>query len=82
MPILISELEQNGPAALSEQLFIGDAILSVNGIDLKQACHKEAVHVLQQQTGDCLLMVQYIAAEDSDTNSLSEDGYNFQYVSQ
>ncbi|XP_044742910.1 Golgi-associated PDZ and coiled-coil motif-containing protein-like [Chrysoperla carnea] len=79
VPILISELEPNGPAALSGQLYIGDAILSVNGIDLKQACHKEAVHVLQQQTGDCLLMVQYIAAEDSDTNSLSEDGYNFQY---
>lgn len=78
VPILISELEANGPAALSGQLYIGDAILSVNEQDLRQACHKEAVSVLQQQTGDCTLQVQYIAADDSD-NSLEEEGYNFRF---
>jgi hypothetical protein len=78
VPILISELEPNGPAALSEQLYIGDAILSVNDRDLRQACHREAVDILQQQTGDCTLQVQYIAADDSDT-SLEEDGYNFRF---
>lgn len=76
MPILISELEPNGPAALSEQLYIGDAILFVNEIDLRNACHREAVGILQQQTGDCTLQVQYIAADDSD-NSLEEDGFHF-----
>ncbi|XP_044267174.1 uncharacterized protein LOC123012979 [Tribolium madens] len=78
VPILISELEPNGPAALSEQLYIGDAILSVNDRDLRQACHREAVDILQQQSGDCTLQVQYIAADDSDT-SLEEDGYNFRF---
>lgn len=77
VPILISELEPNGPAALCGNLYIGDAILSVNGVDLRQACHREAVDILQKQSGDCRLEVQYIAADDSD-NSLSEDGYNFQ----
>lgn len=76
VPILISELEPNGPAALCQQLYIGDAILYVNDRDLRQACHREAVGILQQQTGDCVLQVQYVAADDSD-NSLEEDGYNF-----
>ncbi|KAJ8958794.1 hypothetical protein NQ318_019552, partial [Aromia moschata] len=76
VPILISELEANGPAAMSEQLYIGDAILFVNEIDLRNACHREAVGILQQQTGDCTLQVQYIAADDSD-NSLEEDGFHF-----
>ncbi|XP_023310370.1 uncharacterized protein LOC108908458 [Anoplophora glabripennis] len=78
VPILISELEPNGPAALSEQLYIGDAILFVNEIDLRNACHREAVGILQQQTGDCTLQVQYIAADDSD-NSLEEDGFHFRF---
>ncbi|KAF2904882.1 hypothetical protein ILUMI_01299 [Ignelater luminosus] len=78
VPILISELEPNGPAALSGQLYIGDAILFVNDRDLRQACHREAVDILQQQTGDCRLQVQYIAADDSD-NSLEEDGLNFRF---
>ncbi|XP_072389062.1 uncharacterized protein [Diabrotica undecimpunctata] len=78
VPILISELEPNGPAALSEQLYIGDAILFVNDIDLRNSCHREAVNILQQQQGDCTLQVQYIAADDSD-NSLEEDGFNFRF---
>ncbi|CAH2005419.1 unnamed protein product [Acanthoscelides obtectus] len=78
VPILISELEPNGPAALSKQLYIGDAILYVNDIDLRNACHREAVTILQQQSGDCTLRVQYVAADDSD-NSLEEDGFNYKF---
>lgn len=81
VPILISELEPNGPAAISEQLYIGDAILFVNDIDLRNVCHKEAVSILQQQSGDCVLQVQYIAADDSD-NSLEEDGLNFRFFNE
>lgn len=76
VPILISELEANGPAALSGQLYIGDAILSVNEKDLRQACHKEAVDILKQPSEECRLQVQYIAADDSD-NSLDDDTFNF-----
>lgn len=36
MPILISELEPDGPAAKCGSLYVGDAILSANGQDLKQ----------------------------------------------
>ncbi|XP_030747833.1 Golgi-associated PDZ and coiled-coil motif-containing protein-like [Sitophilus oryzae] len=81
VPILISELEPNGPASVSEQLYIGDAILYVNDIDIRNATHKEAVSILQQQSGDCVLQVQYIAADDSD-NSLEEDGLNFRFFNE
>jgi C-terminal processing protease CtpA/Prc len=36
VPILISELERDGPAAKCGSLYVGDAILSANGQDLKQ----------------------------------------------
>ncbi|XP_069674241.1 uncharacterized protein [Periplaneta americana] len=80
VPILISELEPDGPAARCGALYVGDAILTVNGHDLKQACHQEAVEILSSQMGDISLEVQYVAAEDSDEeNSLGEDMYGFRY---
>ncbi|VVC90171.1 unnamed protein product [Leptidea sinapis] len=51
VPILISELEDGGPAALTGELY---------------ACHKEAVQALQSVKGDCALCVQYIATDDDD----------------
>lgn len=36
VPILISELEAGGPAALTGQLYVGDAILAINDVDLTQ----------------------------------------------
>ncbi|XP_048485260.1 uncharacterized protein LOC105398535 [Plutella xylostella] len=75
VPILISELEAGGPAALTGELFVGDAILAINDVDLTQACHKEAVQALQSVKGDCALCVQFIATDDDDR--LSEDNYRF-----
>jgi C-terminal processing protease CtpA/Prc len=39
VPILISELEPDGPAAKCKALYVGDAILSANGQDLKQVSY-------------------------------------------
>ncbi|XP_013177586.1 PREDICTED: Golgi-associated PDZ and coiled-coil motif-containing protein-like [Papilio xuthus] len=75
VPILISELEAGGPAALTGELYVGDAILAINDLDLTQACHKEAVQALQSVKGDCALCVQFIATDDDDR--LSEDNYRF-----
>ncbi|CAD0198451.1 unnamed protein product [Chrysodeixis includens] len=75
VPILISELEAGGPAALTGELYVGDAILAINEVDLTQACHKEAVQALQSVKGDCALCVQFIATDDDDR--LSEDNYRF-----
>jgi golgi-associated PDZ and coiled-coil motif-containing protein len=46
VPILISEIHPNGPAYRSSELFVGDAILSVNGINLRESFHSEAVKIL------------------------------------
>ena len=49
VPILISEIHEGQPAERCGQLYVGDAILSVNGIDLRNAKHGEAVTILSQQ---------------------------------
>ncbi|XP_075970327.1 Golgi-associated PDZ and coiled-coil motif-containing protein-like isoform X2 [Anticarsia gemmatalis] len=75
VPILISELEAGGPAALTRELYVGDAILAINDVDLSRATHKDAVQALQSVKGDCALCVQFIATDDEDR--LSEDNYRF-----
>lgn len=47
LPILISEIHEGGPAERCG-LYIGDSILVVNDIDLKDALHSEAVEILSK----------------------------------
>ncbi|BFZ10075.1 hypothetical protein BsWGS_13114 [Bradybaena similaris] len=81
VPILISEIHEGQPADRCRQLFVGDAILTVNDIDLREAKHAEAVRILSQQQGDITLVVMFVAPdEDSDEdNHQAEDGYGFRY---
>ena len=66
MPILISEIHEGQPADRCQGLYVGDAILSVNQHDLRNAKHGEAVQLLSQQVSEhttaChpLLLVAYI----------------------
>jgi len=46
---LISEIHPDLPAHRSDALYVGDAILGVNGIDLRDAKHSEAVEILSHQ---------------------------------
>ncbi|KAL3189748.1 hypothetical protein MRX96_021212 [Rhipicephalus microplus] len=48
MPILISKIFKGMAADTTEQLYVGDAILSVNGEDLRDATHDEAVRALKR----------------------------------
>ncbi|CAB0029128.1 unnamed protein product, partial [Trichogramma brassicae] len=48
MPILISKIFKGMAADLTEQLYVGDAILAVNGEDLREATHDEAVKALKR----------------------------------
>ncbi|EEC14191.1 beta 1 syntrophin, putative, partial [Ixodes scapularis] len=48
MPILISKIFKGMAADMTEQLYVGDAILSVNGEDLRDATHDEAVRALKR----------------------------------
>jgi beta-syntrophin len=50
MPIIISKIFKGMSADLTEQLFVGDAILNVNGIDLTDVSHDEAVQILKKSS--------------------------------
>lgn len=45
----MSEIYPNRPAAQCGQIFIGDAILSVNNHDLRNLKHEDAVQLLNDQ---------------------------------
>lgn len=45
----MSEIHPGQPADRCGGLHVGDAILAVNGVNLRDAKHKEAVTILSQQ---------------------------------
>lgn len=49
MPILISEIHPGQPAERCGELSIGDTILAVNGISLKNSKHNDAVRILSKE---------------------------------
>ena len=60
MPILISKIFKGMAADQTGQLYVGDAILSVNGQDLRDVTHDEAVQILKK-AGKCVdLEVRYL----------------------
>ncbi|XP_050312215.1 beta-1-syntrophin isoform X2 [Anthonomus grandis grandis] len=60
MPILISKIFKGMAADQTEQLYVGDAILSVNGEDLREATHEEAVKALKKAGKIVELEVKYL----------------------
>lgn len=60
MPILISKIFKGLAADQTEALYVGDAILSVNGYDLREATHDEAVQALKKTGKEVILEVKYI----------------------
>lgn len=60
MPILISKIFPGLAADQSRALRVGDAILSVNGSDLREATHDQAVQSLKKAGKEVTLEVRYI----------------------
>nr|XP_025849280.1 beta-1-syntrophin [Vulpes vulpes] len=60
MPILISKIFKGLAADQTQALYVGDAILSVNGADLRDATHDEAVQALKRAGREVLLEVKYM----------------------
>ncbi|OXB58246.1 hypothetical protein ASZ78_011571 [Callipepla squamata] len=60
MPILISKIFKGLAADQTEALYVGDAILSVNGTDLSEATHDEAVQALKKTGKEVVLEVKYM----------------------
>uniref|UniRef100_H2YVJ7 PDZ domain-containing protein n=1 Tax=Ciona savignyi TaxID=51511 RepID=H2YVJ7_CIOSA len=64
VPILVSEIHEGAVVDRTGGLYVGDAILSVNGIDLRHAKHKEAVDALSQQIDSITLEAVFVDPED------------------
>ncbi|XP_030627451.1 Golgi-associated PDZ and coiled-coil motif-containing protein isoform X2 [Chanos chanos] len=81
VPILISEIHPSQPAERCGGLHVGDAILAVNSINLRDAKHKEAVTILSQQRGEIEFEVVYVAPEvdSDDENAEYEDDTGHRY---
>ncbi|XP_046361241.1 beta-1-syntrophin-like isoform X1 [Haliotis cracherodii] len=60
MPILISKIFKGMAADKTEKLYVGDAILSVNGEDLREATHDEAVRALKRAGKIVEMEVKYL----------------------
>lgn len=46
LPIMISEIHPGQPADRTGGLFVGDAIVSANGVSMSKRGHQEAVQIL------------------------------------
>lgn len=60
MPILISKIFQGMAADLTGRLHVGDAILSVDNQDLREASHDDAVRILKNTGSQVKLEVKYL----------------------
>uniref|UniRef100_A0A8C9FJI5 PDZ domain-containing protein n=1 Tax=Pavo cristatus TaxID=9049 RepID=A0A8C9FJI5_PAVCR len=63
MPILISKIFKGLAADQTQALYVGDAILAVNGTDLRDATHDEAVQALKRAGKEVLLEGTGLPAE-------------------
>ncbi|XP_035210316.1 Golgi-associated PDZ and coiled-coil motif-containing protein-like [Stegodyphus dumicola] len=79
VPIVISEIHPCLPAWRSGLLFVGDAILSVNGIDLRNHRHMEAAKILSSQVGEITLEVVFVAPDEELTDEHGASEINFSY---
>ncbi|RCN35318.1 PDZ/DHR/GLGF domain protein [Ancylostoma caninum] len=62
--IFVSVIKQDGPAYNDGRLSVGDLILSINGIDLVNKTHDEAVAIFRSQAGSAAQLLVEIAAEN------------------
>ncbi|XP_061531183.1 LOW QUALITY PROTEIN: beta-1-syntrophin [Phycodurus eques] len=60
MPILVSKIFQGLAADQTQALYVGDAILAVDGLNLRDASHDEAVRALKRAGKDVTLEVKYM----------------------
>ncbi|XP_075406789.1 gamma-1-syntrophin isoform X2 [Tenrec ecaudatus] len=60
IPVVISKISKEQKAELSGLLFIGDAILQINGINVRKCRHEEVVQVLRNAGEEVTLTVSFL----------------------
>nr|XP_012618626.1 gamma-2-syntrophin [Microcebus murinus] len=61
VPVVISRILEGHAADQTGMLFVGDAVLQVNGINVESATHEEVVHLLRNAGDDVTLAVKYLS---------------------
>ncbi|XP_041929328.1 gamma-2-syntrophin [Alosa sapidissima] len=60
VPVVISKIFKDQVADQTGMLFIGDAMLQVNGINVEKCTHEEVVHLLRTAGDEVTLTVRYL----------------------
>ncbi|KAG8570865.1 hypothetical protein GDO81_011452 [Engystomops pustulosus] len=60
IPVVVSKISKEQRAELSGLLFIGDAILQINGINVRKCKHEEVVQVLRNAGEEVTLTVSFL----------------------
>ena len=71
--IIIHDIYENGAAYKDKRLAIGDQILRVNNIDLKNVTHDEALNILRRQTTEYIQMIVYRNFESINNDVINEE---------
>ncbi|KAI2522240.1 gamma-2-syntrophin [Homo sapiens] len=60
VPVVISKIFEDQAADQTGMLFVGDAVLQVNGIHVENATHEEVVHLLRNAGDEVTITVEYL----------------------
>ncbi|XP_073868592.1 gamma-2-syntrophin isoform X12 [Macaca fascicularis] len=60
VPVVISKIFKDQAADQTGMLFVGDAVLQVNGINVENATHEEVVHLLRNAGNEVTITVEYL----------------------
>ncbi|XP_059973895.1 gamma-2-syntrophin [Mesoplodon densirostris] len=60
VPVVISKIFKDHAAHQTGMLFVGDALLQVNGINVENATHEEVVHLLRNAGDEVTITVEYL----------------------
>nr|XP_025724396.1 gamma-2-syntrophin [Callorhinus ursinus] len=60
VPAVISRIFRGHAADQTGMLFVGDAVLQVNGINVEDATHEEVVHLLRNAGDEVTITVEYL----------------------
>ncbi|XP_015174263.1 PREDICTED: uncharacterized protein LOC107065261 isoform X4 [Polistes dominula] len=72
--IFIKNVLPNSPAGRTGDLKIGDRIIEVDGVDLRNSTHERAVEVIQAAGNPVCLLVQSLVHLTTENESHSQDG--------
>ncbi|TSM77321.1 Gamma-2-syntrophin [Bagarius yarrelli] len=60
VPVVISKIFKDQVADQTGMLFIGDAVLQINGINVEKCTHEEVVHLLRTAGDEVTITVRYL----------------------